>query len=74
MKKVCKGFSKVQMKKGIKIEMEHTHNPRIARKIATAHLSEYGNYYSYLPKAEKQMAKAQKGKCHFKAKKQSFML
>lgn len=36
---------KSQLKRGIKIEMEHTNNPRKARRIAMDHLVEFPTYY-----------------------------
>ncbi len=40
---------------GTKIEMEHTKDKAIARKIATDHLKEHFTYYRYLPIAEQIM-------------------
>jgi hypothetical protein len=37
---------------GIKIEMEHTDDPTIAKKIAVDHLSEIPDYYTRLKKME----------------------
>ncbi len=37
-----------ELRKGIKIEMEHTDDPKIARKIAEDHLAEDSKYYSKL--------------------------
>lgn len=48
-------FSKDQLKKGIKIEMEHTDNKDIAKNIAKDHLSEFENYYDALIKMEKEL-------------------
>lgn len=42
---------------GIKIEMEHTDNPLIAKLIAKDHLSEIQDYYSRLRKMEKEAKK-----------------
>ena len=36
---------------GIKTEMEHTTNKRIAKEVALDHLSEFPDYYSRLTKA-----------------------
>ena len=45
-------------KKWIEIEMEHTKNPAIARKIAKDHILEYGcDYYPALLKMEKKLSK-----------------
>lgn len=48
-------FDPKQLAIGQKIEMEHTDDPEIAKKIAKAHLSEFRLYYKYLPKLEKAM-------------------
>lgn len=48
---------KRQLKIGIKVEMEHTNNPKIAEKIARDHLREFPDYYTRLLKME---AKAKK--------------
>ena len=39
-------FNKEELKKGIKIEMEHTENENIAKNIAKHHLLENPKYYS----------------------------
>lgn len=41
-----------QIQKGIKIEMEHTNNKKIAKEIAMDHLVENPNYYDYLEDME----------------------
>jgi len=41
-----------KLEKGIKVELEHTKNKQIARKIALDHLSEDPNYYDKLEKIE----------------------
>jgi len=56
-------FNKSQLLKGMRVEREHTNNPRIAKQIAKAHLSENKNYYKYLTKMEKCMEKKKKVKC-----------
>lgn len=43
---------KLQLDKGIKVEMEHTKNKDKAQEIAMDHLSENPNYYSELKKVE----------------------
>jgi hypothetical protein len=43
-----------QIRKGVKIEMEHTNSPTIAKEIAKDHLWEDPNYYTKLDKMEKQ--------------------
>lgn len=40
-----------QLKIGIKIEMEHTRDPKIAKQIAMDHLAEDPHYYTKLKKA-----------------------
>lgn len=46
-------FDTEQLKNGIKVEMEHTKDPDIAKEIAKDHLSEDPNYYKKLKKIEK---------------------
>lgn len=48
-------FNKQQLKMGVKVEMEHTYSPKIAKEIAKAHLYEAPKYYTYLRKMEKHM-------------------
>ena len=43
-----------ELKMGIKVEMEHTSNPLISRKIALDHLKEIPDYYTRLDKMEKE--------------------
>lgn len=45
---VPKGLPKSQLKMGIKIEKEHTSNPKIAKKIAIDHILEDPKYYTKL--------------------------
>lgn len=45
-------YVKTQLATGIKIESEHTSDPKIAREIASDHLSERPDYYVKLKKAE----------------------
>jgi hypothetical protein len=42
-----------QLKKGIKVELEHTTDKNIAREIALDHIAEYVDYYDRLEKVEK---------------------
>lgn len=42
-----------QLKKGTKVEMEHTKNPNIAREIASDHIKEHPKYYPELHNMEK---------------------
>jgi hypothetical protein len=44
---------KKQLEKGIKSESEHTDDPKVAEKIALAHLDERPDYYDQLDKMEK---------------------
>lgn len=44
------------------VELEHTHDIRIAFKIATDHISEFFNYYEELFKMEEKLKKMWKGK------------
>lgn len=46
-------FNQEQLKNGIKHEMEHTKDRKIAKEIAKDHLSEDPNYYKKLKKIEK---------------------
>jgi hypothetical protein len=50
-------FNKTQLKMGIKVEMEHTTNPKVAEKIAKDHLLEFkgAKYYTELLKMEKKL-------------------
>lgn len=45
-------FDPAQLKAGIKVEMEHTDDPRLAREIAMDHLSEDPAYYQKLSRME----------------------
>lgn len=46
-------FDQVQLAKGIKVEMEHTNDPKVAKEIVHDHLSEDNMYYIKLAKMEK---------------------
>lgn len=46
-----------ELKKGIKIEQEHTPCKIIAERIAKDHLTEFGDYYTRLEKMEKEAEK-----------------
>jgi hypothetical protein len=52
-KKSPKDFDKEQLAKGMKVESEHTSDPKIAREIAMDHLTEDKDYYTKLEKIEK---------------------
>lgn len=49
-----------ELKKGIKVELEHTKNKKIAKEIATDHLTEDGKYYTKLAKIHKNPSKSRK--------------
>ena len=49
-----KDYSESELKLGIKVEMEHTSFPAIAKKIAKDHLAEIPDYYTRLAKMEKE--------------------
>jgi hypothetical protein len=53
-------FNKTQLKMGTKVEMEHTNDPKLARRIATHHLEEHPQYYTFLKKMEMKMRKSKK--------------
>lgn len=48
---------KKELLAGIKVEMEHTNDPKIAERIALDHLEEIPDYYTRLLKMEKQAMK-----------------
>ena len=52
---ISHSFINEQLIKGIKVEMEHTNNPEVARKIALDHLLENPFYYEYLDKMEDEL-------------------
>ena len=47
-------FDHMQIKRGIEVEMEHTSNPAVAKRIALDHLAEIPDYYTRLDKMEKE--------------------
>lgn len=49
-----KDVNKEQLKMGIKVEMEHTNNPMISKRIALDHLAEIPDYYTRLKKMEEE--------------------
>lgn len=55
-------FNKRQLRKGTKVEMEHTNNPKIAKEIAKDHLVEIPNYYTHLERMERQAKNQKKNK------------
>lgn len=50
-------FDSSELEKGIKVEMEHTDNPEIAKNIAKDHLSEIKDYYTRLLAMEEEAKK-----------------
>lgn len=54
-------FPMEQLLKGIKVEMEHTDDPDLAKEIATDHLEEFDDYYDALAEMEDEL-KSKKGK------------
>lgn len=49
-----------QLRMGIKVEMEHTNDPEIAKKIAMDHLAEFKYYYTHLAEMEKKLKEKNK--------------
>lgn len=41
-----------QLAMGIKVELEHTNNPEMAKRIAKDHISEFSDYYTRLEAME----------------------
>lgn len=52
-----KRVNKKQLRMGVRVEKEHTKNPKVARVIALAHLRENKRYYDYLSGMERVMDK-----------------
>ena len=52
-----KDADKKELAMGIKVEMEHTKNKAIAKRISLDHLAEFGDYYTRLLKMEKEAEK-----------------
>lgn len=50
-KKKLSKFNKKEVKMGLKVEMEHTNNKKIAEEIVADHLTEDKHYYTKLMKA-----------------------
>jgi hypothetical protein len=48
-----------QLKKGVKVEMEHSEDPQVAKEIAMDHLFEDPNYYNKLSKIHKEGEKVE---------------
>ena len=53
-KRSPKDFNRVELRRGIKVEREHTNNIQIAMEIAMDHLTEDPNYYKKLEKMEQE--------------------
>jgi hypothetical protein len=51
-------FPKDQLRKGRKVEREHTRSPRVANEIAKDHLAEIKDYYTRLAKMERRAKRA----------------
>jgi hypothetical protein len=52
--KVSVRFLEKQLKRGIEVETEHTHDRKISKRIALHHLDEIPDYYDRLDKMEKE--------------------
>ena len=57
-----KWYEKRGLKQGIKIELEHTDDPKIAEIIAKHHIDEYEDYYPALIQMEKDLEFDKKNK------------
>ena len=56
-------MNRKQLKMGEHVELEHTSNPLIARRIAADHLKEFPDYYTRLGKMEREAKSFWKKKC-----------
>jgi hypothetical protein len=56
-KKKPSSFKPKQLRKGTKVEMEHTNNSDLAKEIAMDHLEEHPEYYTHLERMEKRLEK-----------------
>lgn len=54
-KGVNNNYPEDQIERGIKVELEHTGDKDVARKIVYDHLSEFSNYYNALEKMEEEL-------------------
>lgn len=59
--KIPSDFDQDQLKKGVKVELEHTDDPLVALEIAVDHLTEDAQYYDLLEKIEPGHAEGQPG-------------
>ena len=66
-----KKFDPKQIAKGVKVEMEHTNDPDLAKEIARDHLTEFPNYYDALDEMEQKLKKSKKDQK--KSKKKAWM-
>ena len=69
--KVSSGELLSQLRKGIKVELEHTTDQKTAKEIALDHLSEFPDYYDKLERvetSESMMTEAEKDACYHKVK------
>ena len=55
-------FPKKYIEQGMKVEMEHTNDPILAKEIAIDHLTEFPKYYTELAKMEEKLKKDMKKK------------
>lgn len=55
-------FDQEQLRKGTKVELEHTTDPMVAQRIAMDHLAEYPDYYVELEQMEERLEKRRKGR------------
>ena len=53
-------FNKKELKRGTKVEKEHTKKKKVAKEIAKDHLKEHGDYYKALDKMEKRLKERKK--------------
>ena len=56
--KTSLGVVEIELKKGVKVEMEHTNKHSVAKEIALDHLGEDLHYYTKLAKVEKDLDEA----------------
>lgn len=59
-KKDPSDFDQSELDKGIKVEREHTDDPKLAREIAMDHLTEFADYYTRLDKMETEAKKEER--------------
>lgn len=54
------GMDPEELKRGIQVEMEHTPDADVAKKVALDHLTENADYYTHLDKMETKMSNVKK--------------